>query len=351
MIASLPLWALLAVFALGAAVVWVAGTRLAGYAVTVAERTGISGAVVGVVLLGLITSLPEVATAGTAALTGNPDLAVNNLLGGVAFQIVVIAAADMALRDRPITSTLPNPAVMLQAVLCIAILAVALAGTIAGDTALFGIGIWSGALVLIYVAGMALLHRAGGDRTWVPPAGRFSMPRKETTQEVEVEESSNLRLALLTLGAALVILASGSVLTFTAEAIAEETGIGSQMIGLVLLAFATSLPELSSAIGAVRLRQPGMAMGDVFGGNIADVALIALVDAFYRGPPVLNSVDAFSSLAALLAILLTAIYLAGMLRRQTHQAGRLGYDSLAVLLVYCAGLALLWTVASSNPPS
>jgi cation:H+ antiporter len=344
--AALPLWALFAVFAAGAALVWAAGTRLAGYAVTIAERTGISGAVVGVILLGLITSLPEVATAGTAALGGNADLAVNNLLGGVAFQIMVIAAADIALRRRAITSTLPNPAVMLQAVLCIVILTVALAGTIAGDTALFGIGLWSGGLVLIYLFGMALLHRAGSDRSWVPPPGRFSRPREEAAEEGAAKRSSNLKLGLLTLGAALVILASGSVLTLTAEAIAEETGIGSQMIGLVLLAFATSLPELSSAIGAVRLRQPGMAMGDVFGGNIADVALIALVDAFYGGPPVLNSVNAFSSLAALLGILLTAIYLAGMLRRQDKQAGRLGYDSLAVIAVYAAGLALLWNVAA-----
>lgn len=333
MIGALPLWAHFTLFALCAAVVWQAGTRLAGYAVAIAQRTGISGAVVGVMLLGLVTSLPEVATSGTAALGGNADLAVNNLLGGVAFQVVVIAAADMALRSRAISSTLPNPAVMLQAVLLIMILAVALAGTLAGDTAFFGIGLWSGGLVVIYVFGMALLHRADGERSWVPPRDGFSSPRQEAVQHAAGKESSNLVLGLLTLGSALIILAAGWILTLTAEGIAAETGIGAQMIGLVLLAVATSLPELSSAIAAVRLRQPGMAMGDVYGGNIADVALIALVDAVYDGPPVLNAVGAFASLAAVLGVLLTAIYLAGMLRRQTQQAGRLGYDSIAVLLV------------------
>ncbi|MFN3945106.1 MAG: sodium:calcium antiporter [Allosphingosinicella sp.] len=346
MIEALPLWALAAVFAVGAATVWAAGTRLAGYATAIAERTGLSGAVIGVVLLGLITSLPEVATAGTAALGGNADLAVNNLLGGVAFQIMVIAAADMALRRRAITSTLPTPAVMLQAVLCIAILTVALAGTIVGDTAVLGIGLWSGGLVILYVLGMLLLHRAGSDRSWVPPPGRFSKTREAGAEAGPAQAIGNGALALRTGAAALAILAAGYVLTRTAEAIAVETGVGSQMIGLVLLAFATSLPELSSAIAAVRLRQPGMAMGDVFGGNITDVALIALVDAFYGGPPVLNSVNAFSSLAALLGILLTAIYLVGMLRRQDRQVGRLGYDSIAVIATYAAGLALLWSVAA-----
>jgi cation:H+ antiporter len=337
---------LLGLFASGAAIVWVAGSRLAACATAISARTGISGAVIGVILLGLVTSLPEVATAGTAALGGNADLAVNNLLGGVAFQILVIAAADMALRRRAITSTLPDPAVMLQAVLCIVILTVALAGTIYGDTAIFGIGLWSGGLVVIYVAGMVLLHRAGGDRAWVPPPGRLRRDAADAGAASGMEEASNLRLAVLTLGAAAVILAAGALLTLTAEAIAVTTGIGAQMIGLVLLAFATSLPELSSAIGAVRLRQPGMAMGDVFGGNIADVALIALVDAVYGGPPVLNSVDAFSSLAALLGIVLTAIYLVGMLRRRERQAGRLGFDSIAVVAVYAGGLVLLWTVAA-----
>lgn len=346
MISDLPTWALFAAFALGAVVVWGAGTRLAGYAVTIADRTGISGAIVGVILLGLITSLPEAATAVTAAVRDNADLAVNNLLGGVAFQIVVIAAADFALRRRAITASLLDPVVMLQAVLCVTMLAVALAGTIAGDTALFGVGLWSGGLVLIYIGGMLLLQRAGKDRAWVARPRDASKRRKEDTEDGAATERSNLVLGLMTLGAALVILAAGSILTLLAEAVADETGVRSGMIGLVLLAFATSMPELSSAIGAVRLRQPGMAVGDVFGGNLADVALIALVDAVYGGPPVLNSVDALSSLAALLGILLTAIYLAGMLRRQPEQAGRLGYDSLAVLVVYTAGLALLWNVAA-----
>jgi cation:H+ antiporter len=342
----LPLWALFAIFTAGAAVVWGAGTRLAGYAVAIAARTGMSGALIGVILLGIVTSLPEMATAGTAALGGNADLAVNNLLGGVAFQIVVIAAADMALRRRAITSTLPTPAVMLQAVLCIVILTVALAGTMVGDTAVRGIGLWSGGLVLIYAGGMVLLHRAGSDRSWQPPSRGFTSLGEAKETDRQAKERSALALGLLTLLAALVILAAGFTLTRTAEAIAEQTEIGSQIIGLVLLAFATSLPELSSAIAAVRLRQPGMAMGDVFGGNIADVALIALVDAFYGGPPVLNSVGDFSSLAALLGILLTAIYLAGMLRRQERQAGRLGYDSIAVIVVYAAGLALLWSISA-----
>ena len=343
---SLPL--LFGLFAICAGVVWFAGTRLAGYAGEIADRTGISGALVGVTLLGLITSLPEIATAGTAAIRNNADLAVNNLLGGIAFQVVVIAAADLALRRQALTSTLESPAIMLQAVLSIVMLSLALAATIVGDTAIAGLGIWSWLLVAAYVCGIYLLKQAGDEQSWRPAAapakgkGRIPAPHGGDAQR---PDHTPLFLAILTLAAALAILVAGYVLTRAAEEIAVKTGIGSAMVGIVLLAFATSLPELSSAIGAVRIRKTGLALGDVFGGNIADVSLIAFADAFYAGPPVLNSVSRSSGLAALLGIVLTAIYLAGMLRRQRGQVARLGTDSIAVLVTYAIGLVLLWNVS------
>lgn len=344
---SLPL--LFALFAICAGVVWLAGTRLAGYAGAIADRTGISGALVGVTLLGLITSLPEMATAGTAAIRNNADLAVNNLLGGIAFQVVVIAAADLALRRQALTSTLESPAIMLQAVLSIVMLSLALAATIVGDTAVGGLGIWSWLLVAAYICGIFLLKQAGDEQSWRPAAGASAESGDPVApalgEDPERQDHSALLLGVLIVAAALAILVAGYLLTRAAEEIAVKTGIGSAMIGVVLLAFATSLPELSSAIGAVRIRKTGLAMGDVFGGNIADVSLIAFADAFYAGPPVLNSVSRSSSLAALLGIVLTAIYLAGMLRRHRSQVVRLGSDSIAVLIVYAIGLVLLWNVS------
>jgi cation:H+ antiporter len=339
---ALPLWLLIAIFALASLLVWGAGTKLAYYATEIAQRTGISGAVVGLVLLGFVTSLPEVATAGTAAIRGNADLAVNNLLGGVSFQIVVLAAADAAIRRHSLTGTLPASSVMLQAVLCIIMLTVALAGTITGDPEVMGVGLWSFGLVLIYLAGIFLLHKYDGQEGWAPARVYRSVGKPERDQTGSSPSAG--QLALLTFGAAALIVVSGYVLTRSAETIAEATGLGSALGGLVLLAFATSLPELSSAIAAVRLRQPGMAIGDVFGGNIADIALIFLVDAIYDGEPVLNSVSSLTALAALLGILLCSIYLVGMIKRVDRAVGRLGYDSIAILATYGAGLVLLYNM-------
>lgn len=99
-----PLWINLAVFA-AAAVVWLAGTKVSRYANTISERTGLGKAFVGLLLLGGVTSLPEVATVTTASLGGNAGLAVNNLLGSVAMNLVFLAYADLLAREGALSSS------------------------------------------------------------------------------------------------------------------------------------------------------------------------------------------------------------------------------------------------------
>ena len=103
MFGGLSLWLNLAIFAASAAVVWVAGTRVAELADVIARRTGLGHAVVGLLLLAGITSLPEIAVTVTASAGGNPQLAVNNLLGSVAMQVAILAVGASVLRETPRT--------------------------------------------------------------------------------------------------------------------------------------------------------------------------------------------------------------------------------------------------------
>ena len=91
---NVPLPANIAVFVVAAIIVWIAGTRLSLYADAIARRTGIGQAALGVLLLGGVTSLPEIAVAGSAAISGAGALAVNNLLGGFTMQVAILAVAD-----------------------------------------------------------------------------------------------------------------------------------------------------------------------------------------------------------------------------------------------------------------
>ena len=334
---SLPMLALM--FATGAGLVWYAGTKLARYADEISERTGLGQAVVGVLLLGAVTSLPEISTVTVATVSGNPNMAVNNLLGGIAFQVLVIALADAFARKQALTSMVPDPRTILNALVSVVLLTLATLGVMLGDWSMpGGVGFFPVLIAVTYVICVRQLSREVAVSGWVPAE----------EADVEVGEGktfdvSSSRLALLTMGAAMLILAGGTIATLSAEAIAESTGTGTGLIGLTLLAFATSLPELSTAIAAVRMRRAELAIGDILGGNMFDVVLILLIDLLDDGEPILRQVDAASMSAALLGIMMTALVLIGLIERGNRQVLRLGYDSIAVIIVYIAGIAAIFT--------
>lgn len=340
---SLPV--LIAAFALGAALVWYAGTKLARYADTISNRTGIGQAVIGVILLGAVTSLPEISTTTVATLSGNPQMAVNNMLGGVAFQVVVIALADMFVGGRALTSMVPGPRVILNGVVSIVLLIIAAIGAMIGDwqVPVLGVGVFPLLIAAVYVLCMYQLSREVAVSGWEP----VEKPKMDRP-EIEGSDVSNAKLALLTVAAAIAICVGGTLVTLAAEGIAEQTGTDTALLGLTLLAFATSLPELSTAIAAVKLRRAELAIGDILGGNMFDVVLILLIDAMAGGEPVLRQVDPSSMLAALIGVLLTALYLIGLVERRDKSFLRMGYDSVAVLVVYAAGIAAIVSGVSAG---
>lgn len=347
--AQWPLWGNLAAFTAAAAVVWTAGSRLTGFVDAIAERTGLGQATAGLVLLGLVTSLPEVAVSVTASLRGDAALAVNNVLGSVAAQVAVLALADALIGREALTSVVVAPVVLLQAALNVILLALVAAAITAGDPAIGGVGAWSAALLLGYLVTMWML--SGYERrkpAWVAqPAAEGANARAGAPEEPRRRDRDRPLGGLVAraAAAALVILAAGWLLSETGSAAAAQTGLGSAFFGATLVAVATSLPEISTMVAAVRLRRYEMALGDIFGTNLFNAALIFLIDALAPGPPVLNRVGAFSAFGALLGLVLTAIFLAGVVERRDRTFLRMGWDSLAALAFYAVGIAVLYTLA------
>lgn len=339
------LWLNLAIFAASAAAVWLAGTRIATYADAIAFHTGIGHAAVGLILLGGITSLPEVAVALFSSIAGNPVLAVNNLLGGVGMQKALLAACDPLIGKEALTIVVSSPTLLLQAALSVLMLVIVAVAITLGDIPLFGIGIWSWTLMVTYGWSVWMLARSEGRQPWL--AQDVSVQNRESVHKEQEAPAPHDRhtlksVALKAAVAGSVILTAGFLLSQTGNAIADQTGLGQSFVGAVLLALSTSLPELSTVTSAMRMRQYEMAISDIFGTNLFNITLIFLVDAAHDGGPVLSEVGTFSLFAALLAIALTVIYLIGLIERRNHTIGRMGYDSLAALAVYLGGLLLLF---------
>jgi cation:H+ antiporter len=330
---------LMVVFAAAAVVVWMAGSRLARYANAISEHTGIGRAFIGMILLGGITSLPELAVAVTATLEGNPMLSVNDVLGSAAINIVLLALADAFIGRKALTSTLPSSAVMLQGALSIALLAMVAGAVITGDRVFLGIGVWSWLMLLVYAAGVALLANARASSQWKPAGFRAEKASKARSREDDMPLG---RLVALTCVAAACIVIAGFLLAQTGAALAEQTGLGTSFFGAVVLAASTSLPELSTILSAVRLRQYEMAISDAIGTNLFNVTILVLVDAIHPGKPVLPEAGRFAAFGALLALMLTATFLVGMLERRDRTVLRMGIDSAVVLLAYFAGVVVLY---------
>lgn len=345
---ALPLTAHVLLFAAAAALIWAAGTRLARHADVVAERTGLGSVFVGTLLLGGVTSLPEVAATASAAAIGNAPLAVNNLLGGIAAQVAILSLADLIVRGRALSSRIDSDAVLLQAALLVLVLCVVVAGVLLEDRPVFGFGAWTLGLFAVCVLSILLVQRQEepGQSRWHPvrrAKGRQDGAQAEAASQARAGASArSIVISLLFAGA--IVLVAGSVLAISADAIATRTGLGGNFVGLAILAVATSLPEISTTIGAVRQGAYAMAYGNIFGTNIFDASIILLADGVYAGPPVLNEVGTFSAFAGLLGITLTAVWLVGLLRRRRHVVVGLGYDAAAVVLLYLAGLAALFTM-------
>ncbi len=111
-----------------------------------------------------------------------------------------------------------------------------------------------------------------------------------------------------------IILVTAHFMAGSADVIAEKTGLGRSFVGVVLLATATSLPELGTGVSSIVLvGEVDLAAGDAFGSNLFNLLIIGLLDIYWRRGPVLSSVTATSALVGVLGIVVISIALTAML--------------------------------------
>lgn len=339
--ASLSLPLNLAVFAGGALLVWISGTRLAAYADEISRRTGLGEALMGLLLLAGVTSLPEIATSVTAASVGNAPLAVNNLLGSIAMQVAVLAIGDLIYGKRALTSVVPDPTVMLQGSLNICLLCVVAIAAIVGDHALGGAGWWTWGLAIGATYSMHKLVEANEREPWIANVAKDELPGPGEAHPMHV---SHIGLAVRTTSAALVILLAGSIVALSGDAIARQSGLGSSFVGYAFVSIATSLPEASTVFASMKRGLYTMAISDILGTNILNVALLFLVDFIAPEKAIMASVGEFAAVAALLGCAVTGLFMMGLAERRDRAFLRMGVDSIAVLATYLGGLAILFTL-------
>jgi len=356
-VASLPLWLTLLIFIAAAAAVWVAGVSLSNQTDVLSTRLHLGAALGGTVLLAIATNLPEIAITVSAALSGNIGVAVGNILGGIAIQTVVLVALDAfgVKGERPLMHRAASLGLVINGGLVVAVLAVVVAATQLPENLIYARVAPGGLLIAaIWVVGLLLLQRASKDLPW-HAAGEApdnqSEPRGHSTAKNEAKATQRgtgtKKAALIFSAAALVTLVAGVVLERSGDAIADDIGLSGVLFGATVLAAATSLPELSTGLTSVRNGDYQLAVSDIFGGN-AFLPVLFLLATVLSGQAALPQAQNTDIYLTALGMLLTLVYMAGLLFRPRRRIARMGIDSIVVLGLYVVGVAGLFAIAASG---
>ncbi|MBA7681344.1 hypothetical protein ES703_89682 [subsurface metagenome] len=314
-----------------------AGTKLARYGDAIAEKSGWGGIWVGLVFLAAITSAPELVTGvSSVALVGLPDLGMGTLLGSCLFNLSILALLDILHRPAPILSRASSRHMALAG---LGILFIAFAaGSIFWGEKLSGlklgwVGIPSLIIVILYLVAIRQMFRF--ERSHPVPQPEIASPRYAKIPLKTVY----LRFIL----AAIAVIGAGIWLSFVGGEIAMTTGWGTTFVGSLFLAIGTSLPELVVAVAALRLGAVDMAVANILGANMLDVAHIFTVDLFYRKGPVLSSVSRAHLITAAVVAVMSLLVIIGLRFRQKRKTFIvISWYALALIGLYILGAYALF---------
>jgi cation:H+ antiporter len=328
-----------AVVAVAALVIGVVGVRLTRQAELLAEVLGVGQAPVGALVLGGITSLSGLVTSVSAAAYGNGDLSVSNAVGGIAVQTVFLVVADIAYRRANLEHAAAAEANLLQGALLIVLLALPLFATVGPDFSVFAVHPVSPLLIAAYVFGLHLTTQSEDQPRWRP------VMTGETQEEDKPEAGGQRPPAMPVISRVavygLLVAIAGFGLSQAGAVISEQTAIGQTAVGSLLTATTTSLPELVTAVTAVRRGALALAVGDILGGNCFDVLFLSVADAAYRDGSLYHAISGNQAMLLTMTIAMSGVLLLGMFRRERHGIANIGFESFLVLLIYAGGMAVV----------
>ncbi len=360
---ALPAAALIALFAGAAVVIWLAGVQLSSATDALSTRYHLGQALGGAILLAVATNLPEIAITVSAALSHALGIAIGNILGGIAIQTLVLVILD-ARTATPLTSRTTTLEPVLEGVLVIAVLTAAIMGSQApASLTVLHVTPASALIAVLWVGGVALLGRARSGLPWTlhdaddektgaaraeRASGRRDTAGKPAKGVIAAQDEKKIARPLLIFAVgAVATLIAGVVLEESGTVLAGRVGLSGVLFGATVLAAATSLPELATGLASVTLGDNELAISDIFGGN-AFLPVLFLAADLLSGQAVLSQAQHSDIYLAALGILLTTVYLGGLLFRPRRQVLRLGVDSVAVLVLYALGVAGLFAIASGS---
>lgn len=316
-----------------AALILIAGPVLTRSAEAIASATGATRTWIGLVLLATATSLPELFTGLSSVTIANaPNIAVGDALGSCMFNLALLALLDLLVRDEPIYRKVDQGHILTAALGVILIgfvgaLLIVARGPL--DLRIWHLSLYTPVIILLYGIAIraAFLHERDA------PNGNRPRVRGQSPGRHLLWPAAGRYLL-----AAAVVAVAGGVLPFTGLAIAEAMGWKASFVGTLLIAAATSLPELVVMIAALRLGSVDLAMAGLLGSNLFDILVIAIDDLAYPSGSLIAAASPAHAGSAFVAVVMSGIVIAAVLDRpRVRLFGTVGWISIALMAMYLLG--------------
>jgi cation:H+ antiporter len=319
-------------FVICALVITFSGTQLSKQGNILANLTGLSKAWIGLILMATVTSLPELVTSlSSVVVVKAPDLAAGNVLGSCAFNLLILSLLDLMVK-KPIIGLVKTSHLVTGS---FSIIMLAFTGiAILVEPAIFSV-LWvspfSILMIFVYVVAMRSIF----------VYEKVHPSENEKEQIVVARDAVLIKKALGTYSVhALVVTAGALFLPYYGNRIAEYFQVSDSFFGTVFLAIATSLPEIVVSISAVKFGSLDMAMGNLLGSNVFNVAILALTDFFYPAGSLYQAISQNHLLSIFSSIVMTAVVAIGLVIRPERKTWHLGIDAWIILLIY--GLSIFF---------
>ncbi len=321
-------------FLICAIIIFFAGKKLSYYGDLLSELTGLGKAWIGLILMASVTSLPELMVGiGSVAIVESPDLAVGDILGSCAFNLLILSMMDLFLPSNKSVLTNSNRSHALAAAFGIILLSITGLGLILEKDIVVtpSLGLITIGFAIIYFISMRTIYRFQ----------KIGESADEKHNHLKTELSLKQVIFRYSLYALVIILTALS-LPYFAEEIAMHSGLGKSFVGTVFLAISTSLPEIAVSFAAIRIGASEMAIGNLLGSNLFNIFILFLDDVFYVKGHLLKNASESHIFSVFFVIVMTAVAMIGMIFPQKEKKWLMAVDTLVIFLLYILNIVFLY---------
>jgi len=318
-------------------VIGFAGVKLSRYGDIIAEKSGLSRGWVGLILLATVTSLPELVTGLSSVTVAKvPDIAVGDIMGSCVFNLLIIVLLDFMYRKESVY-TRARQGNVLSAGYGIALIGFAGFNLLLYREGTFPaighVGLYSPVILLMYLLAMRSLYRYEKEKV-----------SEYVEDRVELHPEMSLKQAIQGYAmAAVAVVAAGIWLPFIAKDLALAMAWEQSFVGTLFVAAVTSAPEVVVTVAALRMGAVDLAIGNLFGSNLFNIAILAIDDLFYLPGPLLADVSLTHATSAFSAMMMSGLAVVGLVLRPVSRVFRtVSWISLLLLVIYLLNLWFLY---------